>query len=160
MSLFRNGAFWVFVSAISIFWFSDYVLTTPLNRDVVDVLGISFCSIMALRLLPDAWDRFVRGGSQKNWQLLMSNFLFFSGWAAFSAWAFAVRGFDRPEWMIESPLNGAFRAWILASAVLAFFSTTEMPTPMGPTKIYYIGLGVMAGILIGVAGTNLFGAIM
>lgn len=157
MSLIRNGAFWILASAVALFWFSDFVLGTPLNRDVVDILGIVFCSIMALRLIPDALDRFRRGGSQKNWQLLMSNFLFFSGWAVFSVWAFAVRGFGRPEWMIESAMNGFFRFWILGAAILAFFSTTDIPTPMGPSRVYYIGIGVMGGILIGVAGSQAFG---
>lgn len=160
MSLFRNGAFWILASAVALFWLSDLVLGTPLNRDVVDILGIVFCSIMAMRLLPDAVDRFRRGGAQKNWQLLMSNFLFFSGWVFFSAWAFIIRGTQASdpalyEWMRASSLNGFFRFWILGAAVTAFFSTTEMPTPLAPTRIYYIGIGVLAGILIGVAGSQL-----
>lgn len=160
MSLLRNGAFWILASAIGLFWFSDLVIGTDLNRDVVDLLGIVFCSAMAIRLLPDAIDRFQRGGYQRNWQLLMSNMLFFSGWALFSAWAFMVRGLGRPEWMMDSPLNGFFRFWILGASVLAFFSTADMPAPLPASKIYYITIGLAAGVLIGVAGSQLAGQLM
>jgi hypothetical protein len=160
MTVLRNGAFWVLMSAIGLFWFSDMVLGTDLNRDVVDLVSIVFCTAMAIRLLPDAIDRFQRGASQKNWQLLISNMLFFSGWAVFSVWAFLYRGLEKPEWMAISPLNGFFRFWILGAAVLAFFSTTEMPTPMPATRVYYIGIGVALGVLIGVAGSQLAGNLM
>lgn len=160
MTIWRNGALWAAASAIGLFWLSDAVLGTGLNRDVVDIVSIFFCTIMAGRLIPDAVDRFRRGGVQRNWQLLMSNFLFFSGWAMFSAWAFAVRGFGRPEWMIESPINGFLRFWILGAAVTAFFSTTEIPTPLNPTKVYYIVIGVLGGILIGVAGSQAYSALV
>lgn len=166
MSLLKNGAFWVLASAIGLFWFSDFVIGTDLNRDVVDLLGIVFCTAMAIRLLPDAIDRFQRGGYQRNWQLLMSNMLFFSGWAVFSGWAFIVRGMREAgntevyQALLTSPLNGFFRFWILGSALLAFFSTTEMPTPLPASKVYYIGIGVLAGVLIGVAGSQIAGQLM
>ena len=165
MTLIRNPALWVLISAIGLFWFSDWVIGTRLNRDVIDLISIVFCTAMAIRLLPDALDRFKRGAKQKNWQLLISNMLFFSGWAILSGWAFLVRGAkvaDPPlyEAMAASPLNGFFRFWILGASILAFFSTTEMPTVMPASKVYYIGVGVLAGVLIGVAGSQLVGAVM
>lgn len=165
MSLLRNGAFWVLASAIGLFWFSDWVLGTDLNRDVVDWIGVAFCSIMTMRLLPDAIDRFQRGGYQRNWQLLMSNMLFFSGWAVFSAWAFLVRAAKETDkatydWMAASPLNGFFRFWILSACILAFFSTSEIPTKLPASKVYYIAIGVAAGVLIGIAGSQIAGQLM
>lgn len=156
MSIFRNGATWVLLSAIALFFLSDAVLGTPLNRDVVDVAGMFFATLMALRLLPHVIEKFREGGGRQVGLLQMSNFLFYSGWAIFSAWAFLYRGLQRPEWMAESAVNGFLRFWILGAGLLAFFSTSEIPAPFAPTKVYYIAIGVLAGILIGVAGSQFF----
>lgn len=149
MTIWRNPALWVVVSAVALFWLSDYALGTPLNRDVIDVAGIFFGLVMAIRLLPDAADRFLRGGGQKNWQLLLSNELFWIGWVAFCTWGLIYRAVERPEWMTYSPMNGFFKLVILGAGVVSFFATTETPTPMPATKIYYVAVGLAAGGLLG-----------
>lgn len=150
MSFLKNQALWVALSAITLFWASDRILGTELNRDVVDWAAILFSLIMGTRLLPDAWDRFQRGGGAGRWQLLMSNVLFWYGFAAFCMWTLAVRGYDRPTWMVESPLNGFFKFWILGAAILSFFATSGAPAVLPPRRLYYVAVGVLFGILLGI----------
>ena len=149
MSLFRNPAFWVLTSAVALFWASDFALGTDLNRDVVDLIAMAFSFVMGCRLFADAADRFWRGGGQRNWQLLMGNFLLSWGWFTYSGWTFMARALERPVWMIESPLNGFFKFALLGGFVMTFFGTNDTPTPMPATKLYYIGVGLAFGLLAG-----------
>lgn len=171
MSIFQKSSFWVLVTAVALFWMADFALGTAANRDVVDWVSMAFAFIMGCRLLPDAIDRFNRGGGQKNWQLLIGNFLLAWGWFAYVAWTFVARGFRIDwelhqslaskatyEWMINSPLNGFFKFWLLSGFVMTFFGTNETPTTLPATKLYYIGVGLAVGILLGIIGTKLLPA--
>lgn len=176
MTLLRNPAFWVLFWAVSLFWASDYALGTAANRDVIDLVSMAFSFVMGCRLMTDAWDRFNRGGGQRNWQLLMSNFLLAWGWFCFCGWTFLSRSFRQTyemaqdayatsglaadhaamqgayetyQWMINSPMNGFFKFWLLGGFVLSYFATSEVPTPLAPTRLYYIGIGVAFGVLGG-----------
>lgn len=150
----RNPAALALISAIALFWFSDYALGTSLNRDAVDLVGMAFSGFMGMRLMPDAIDRFKRGGGQRNWQLLMGNFLLYWGWFLFSGWAFMMRGVKVSDpamydWMAASPINGFLRFWILGGVALGFFATDDTPRPTTPTRMYYISIGVVGGVLLG-----------
>lgn len=149
MRILHNRAWWVLLSANALFWASDAVLGTTINRDVVDFASIAISLVIGLRLLPDAVDRFRRGGGQGRWQLLMSNVLFWFGWASFCTWTILVRAYDRPEWMAASPLNAYFKFWILSAGVLAYFATSDTPARLPPHRMYYVGIGVLAGVLAG-----------
>lgn len=150
MNFARNPAFWVLASAVTLFWSSDYALGTALNRDVIDLVAMAFSFVMGCRLAADAIDRFWRGGGQKNWQLLMGNFLLSWGWFTYSGWTFLARALDRPIWMIESPMNGFFKFVLLGGFVMTFFGTNETPEPLPASKLYYVALGIAFGGIGGV----------
>lgn len=155
MRLARNSAFLVLVSAVAIYWAAVWVLGTDLARDSVDMTSIFMGIIVALRLLPDAWDRFSKGGGKPGWQLLMGNVLWLLGWVCFCTWTYILRNEGRPEWMVQSPVNGFFKFWILGGIVLSHFATQgEVPPFMTPTRVYYTAVGVVVGILIGIAASR------
>lgn len=138
-------------SAFALFWLMVAVLGTPLTRDSVDWAGMIMGTILAARLLPDAIDRFKRGGGKSGWKLLLGNVAILLGWVAFCAWTYIVRDEGRPQWMIESPLNGFFKFWILGGIVLSYFGTSTPNQVMPPSRVYYIVVGVIAGLLAGVS---------
>lgn len=137
---------------------TDRVVGTPETRDAVD-MGIIFMSlVVAFGLMPDAWDRLMRGGGRQGWQLLMGNVLQLLGLAAFCTWTYIYRGEERPQWMTDSPLNGFFKYWILGGIVLAYFATKQ-PGPIGiltPSRVYYFVAGAAFGALMVVAGWQFF----
>lgn len=145
------------LTAVALYWAADYVLTTPVNRNVVDVASILIALVLGTRVLPDAWDA-VRARPIKGvGALIIGYVLFWYGWAAFCSWSFIYREWERPDWMAESPMNGFFKFWILSAGVLSYFATSRIPTPLPPHRLYYIVTGVVAGILIGLAAARLFG---
>lgn len=150
MSMSTLQAVGVVVSAFAIFWLMVAVLGTPLARDTVDWAGMIMGTILAARLLPDAVDRFRRGGGRTGWKLLLGNVAFLMGWVSFCAWAYLVRDAGRPQWMIESPLNAFFKYWILGGIVLSYFGTSTPNEVMPASRVYYIAVGVVAGLLVGV----------
>lgn len=137
-------------SAIAIYWLMVLVLGTPLARDVTDWAGMIMGTILAARLLPDAVDRFKRGGTKSGWKLLLGNVAFLLGWVFFCAWTYITRGEGRPLWMVESPINGFAKFWILGGIVLSYFGTSTPSQVMPPHRIYYIAVGVVGGLLIGI----------
>ena len=140
----------VMLSAIALYWLMVFVLGAPLSRDAVDWAGMIMGTILAARLLPDAVDRFKRGGTKTGWKLLLGNVAFLLGWVAFCAWTYLVRDEGRPRWMVESPLNGFFKFWILGGIVLSYFGTSAPSQVMPPHRMYYIAVGVVAGLLVGI----------
>ncbi len=157
MSILSNAAFWIATSAVGLYWLAVWALGADLARDAVDWASIFMGVILAGHLLPDAYDRFTRGASRSGWQLLLGNVLWLLGWVCFCAWTYSTRALDRPEWMVLSPLNGFFKFWILGGIVLSYFATTgELHTFRNPGRLYYVVVGLIAGILIGVAAARFF----
>lgn len=156
MGVISNGALWVVLSAAALYWFAVWVLGTDAARDSVDIASIFMGLVLAGRLLPDALDRFMRGGSKNGWQLLLGNVLFLLGWVFFCAWSYVLRYENRPMWMVESPINGFAKYWILGGIVLSYFATSGEQTFRNPSRIYYVSIGLLAGVLIGVAVGRLF----
>lgn len=140
----------VLFSAIAVYWLAVVVLGTPTARDSVDIASMIMGIILAARLFPDAIDRFRRGGSQAGWKLLLGNVAYLLGWVFFCAWTYVTRAEDRPLWMVESPLNGFFKYWILGGIILSYFGTSEPSTFMPPHRVYYISVGVVVGVLVGI----------
>lgn len=150
----RNRALWIMVSGLALFWLTVWVLGSDLTRDIVDMLTMFIGIILALRYIPDAADRFRRGAALPEWRLLIGQALLWSGLAALGLWGFTVRAYDRPQWMVDSPLNGLWRYWIVAGGVLCLSATTQSTAPLVQTRIYYLFIGLAAGVLIGVAGAK------
>lgn len=159
MAFLTNSAFWVAVTGIGFFWLSVGVLGTPFTRDAVDILATVVGSALAALLLPHAYRRFRAGGSKGNWKLLMSNALFWCGIVAAAYWAYAVRAYGRPDWMIESPLNGFWRFWIMGAGVLtlaALRDEADKERGIPQSRVYYMFLGFAAGAIVVAAGGRFF----
>lgn len=154
----RGNAIAVLVSANILFWLTDAVAGTPWTRDAVDMSSIFMALVVAFGLMPDAWNRFWRGGGRQGWQLLMGNVLWLLGWAAFCTWTYICRGEDRPQWMADSALNAYFKYWILGGIVLAYFATKQTGTIgiLTPSRVYYFVAGTAFGALMVAAGIQLF----
>lgn len=157
ISILSNSAFWIAVSAIGLYWLSVWALGADLSRDVVDWGSIVMGVMLSGHLLPEAYNRFMRGASRSGWQLLLGNVLWLMGWVGFCAWTYSTRALDRPLWMVNSPMNGFFKFWILGGIVLSYFATTgELHTFRNPGRLYYVVVGLISGILIGVAAARFF----
>lgn len=147
----------VVVSAIAIYWFAVQVLGTPLARDSVDIASIVMGAILAASLIPLAVDYFKNGGDGNGWKLLLGNVTYLLGWVFFCGWTFLTRSEGRPDWMVESPVNGFFKFWILSGIVLSYFGTND-PLPTVPQhRIYFLFWGVGCGVLIGIALASFLG---
>ena len=152
----RNNGIGVLLSAIGLYWLSVLILGTPLARDSVDIASIIMGAILAARLFVPALVSFRRGGSKSGWKLLLGNVAILLGWVVFCSWTYVVRSEGRPDWMVESPLNGFWKFWILGGIVLSYFGTHEPSPDLPPHRVYYIVVGVVCGVLIGIAITRFF----
>jgi hypothetical protein len=151
MDWLRNRALQIATAAVAFYWIMVAILGSETARDAVDVLVTVVCVAMVLRLLPHAYDRFARGGTQKNWQVLMGITLFCTALVSLAMWGFAFRYYGRPEWMSQSPVNGFLRYWLFGAGLMLFVATTDMPeNKMRPT-LYYVVLSLLAGVIIGAA---------
>lgn len=161
MSLIRKHAFWILLSYIALYWASDYVLGTSGNRNLVDWMNIIVGSILAASLIPDAADRFMRGGEQRNWQTLMSYVGVVGGWVLFCIMTLLTRPYGEmsppqavPNWMGQ--LTGFFKAIMLGSAIIGLFGTSDQPMKVPAHRLWYIAVGTAGGILMGIALAKLF----
>lgn len=154
MSFLTNHALWIMVSAIVVYWASVLIIGSDTTRDGLGWATMFLAIILTFRYAPHAWDRFRRGGGQSNWQLLMGLALFWSGTFVRETWAFSARFHDRPEWMVNSPLNGFWTLWIVGAGALCLSASIDEPLPIPQTRIYYMVIGAVAGLLIGVAGSR------
>lgn len=161
IDFFSNGALWVVLTGIGFFWLSVWLLGTAFTRDAVDILATIVGSALAAALLPHAYRRWRAGGAQGNWKLLMSNALFWCGVVAAAYWAYAVRAYGRPDWMVASPLNGFWRYWIVGAGILTLAALRDeayKERGVPQSRIYYVGLGFAAGaILMATVGRLFFG---
>jgi hypothetical protein len=153
----KSTAFGVVVSGIAVYWLAVLILGTPLARDSVDIASIIMASLLAASLMPLAIDHIAEGGQRSGWKLLMGNVAYLVGWVFFCGWSYVLRAEGRPEWMVESPMNGFFKLWILGGIVLSYFGTNDPIPSMAPHRVYYVAIGVIVGILIGVAVSRYFG---
>ncbi len=151
MDWFRNRALQIASAAVAFYWLMVAILGTDLARDAVDVLVTVVCVAMVLRLLPHAYDRFSRGGQQKNWQVLMGVTLFFSALVSLAMWGFAFRYYGRPDWMSQSPINGFLRYWLFGAGLMLFAATTDLPEGKVRPALYYVVISLLAGVVIGAA---------
>jgi hypothetical protein len=156
MLFLTNHAFWVLVSAVAVYWASVWVVGSEATRDGLGWATMFLGIVLTLRYVPHAWDRFMRGGGRSNWQLLMGLSLFWSGTFVRETWNYAIRFNDRPQWMIDSPLNGFWTLWIVGAGALCWSASIEAPLPIPQTRIYYIVIGAIGGLLVGVAGSRMF----
>lgn len=157
MNFFRNRAFWILSSAIALYWFTDFAIGTPRTRDSVD-LGLLVVSVyMTGRLFPLALDKFLLGGTENEWRMLMGNALFWAGIAAQRTWALSFRWLDRPEWMSTSPWNGFFVFWIFSAGVLCLTASEQSLDAIPQTRIYAVVAAGAAGVLIGLVLARQFG---
>ncbi len=151
MEWLRNRALQVATAAVVFYWLMVAVLGADLARDSVDVLVTVVCVAMVFRLMPHAVNRFTRGGTQKNWQVLMGITLFCTALVALAMWGFAFRFYGRPEWMSLSPINGFLRYWLFGAGLMLFAATTDMPESKARPTLYYVVVSLLAGVVIGAA---------
>jgi hypothetical protein len=155
MDWIRNRALQITTAAIAFYWLMVAILGADLARDSVDVLVTVVCVAMVFRLLPHAIDRFRRGGSQKNWQVLIGVTLFFTALVSLAMWGFAFRYYERPKWMSESPINGFLRFWLFGAGLVLFAATSDMPEGKERPTLYYVFISLLAGVVIGAAAFKL-----
>lgn len=158
----RNQALWVTLAALGLFALMVMTLGSDVTRDAVDLAAMFASTLMFFRLLPHALDRFYRGGHQANWQMIMGETLLWAGIDCWRGWAFAVRYYDRPDWMVEHWLNGFWPYWIVGAGVLCLRATRPEQEPTPTHVLYYLLIGLIAGLLIGVAAMKIMvsGAIL
>lgn len=171
----RNHATWVVVGTIIAYMVLDFALTTPINRGLMAAIAIIFAFTNTGRYLPPALRAFRRGGMQDNWQLLMGNVLFWSGFGCREIYVWIVRVettilhnvrigntlyeslIHRPEYLINNPLEGFFVLWIAGGGYLCWYAGRRGPPEMiQPHKAYYLLLGGVIGLALGVLGYRLY----
>jgi hypothetical protein len=156
----RNRALQITAAAVAFYWLMVGLLGADLARDAVDVLVTVVCVAMVFRLLPHAIDRFRRGGQQKNWQVLMGVTLFFTALVSLAMWGFAARYYDRPDWMIKSPINGFLRFWLFGAGLVLFSATNDIPESRARPVLFYVVISLLAGVIIGAAAIKYATAIV
>lgn len=166
-----NYALWVMLLSVTVYWAAVPVLGTGPTRDLVAALAIVFAFANMGRYILPALRAFHRGGMQDNWQLLMGNVLFWSGFGSREIWVWMVRFetqtlrdvvldgvtypalIHRPEWMVGNPIEGFFAFWILGGGILCWFAGQRpLPGLPPPHRLYvYVVLSLLSG-LVGAAG--------
>lgn len=145
------------VTAIALFWLSEYALGTETNRDAV-AIGVVIVSLWnVFTYLPHAINRLKLGGARDSWRLLMGNVLFWAGVGSRESWLMVVRAAGRPEWMVNSPLNGFFAFWIVCAGFLCVSASSEATSEIPQHRLFYVFAALCAGLLIGVIATRLLG---
>ena len=149
----NNHATWIVILTVIVYWLLDIALGSSVNRDLMAALAIIFAFANTGRYLPPAWRAFRRGGMQDNWQLLMGNVLFWSGFGCRELWVWLIRTEDRPIWMLNSSLNGFFVLWIAGGGYLCWYAGRRgHPESIPPRRLYYLVIGLVLGLAMGVVG--------
>lgn len=146
-----NGAVWALVGGISAYWILVFGLGADPARDTIDIGVMVLATWMFFLLLPQAVNRFLRGGGAREWRYLMGCELVVSGIDAQRLWALTVRWEGRPTWMVESPFNGFFAFWILCGLALMIWGYSGNPTLRSRRPSILIVVGVIcliAGVLL------------
>jgi hypothetical protein len=152
MEFLRNSALWVLLTAAAAYWLAVFALGPDRARDAVDIIAMVVGIALCFRLAPHAIDRFLRGGKLREWQVTMGMALFWASVVATALWGFTARFEGRPQWMIDSPINGFFRYWTMGSGLLFLSALSSAPTGNGNMKLYYVILAFCCGVLVGAAG--------
>lgn len=162
-----NSALWIMILSVLFYWVSVPILGVGTTRDLVAAGAILFAFANTGRYLLPALRALRRGGMQDNWQLLMGNVLFWSGFGCREIYVWIVR-FEtitlrdvliegrvypaliyRPEWMVGSPIDGFFAFWILGGGILCWAAGQQPIGGLPPAhKIYvYVVLCAISGLL-------------
>ncbi len=136
----NRNVIWTVVAA-ALYWLSVAALDTDTTRNIVASGGIAIALANVFRYLPKAWEKYRGGTNEGEWRLLMGLELFWLGFGAREAWLLAVRLDGRPQWMVDSPINGFFAYWILCAGLLCFSAASE-PLPAPSRQNTYVILAV------------------
>jgi len=162
-----NNALWIMLLSVAVYWVAVPVLGTGNTRDLVAALAIVFAYANTGRFLLPALRALRRGGMQDNWQLLMGNVLFWSGFGCREIWVWSIRLetetlhdvvvgsrvyaalIYRPEWMIGNPVDGFFAFWILGGGILCWWAGQRPLPGLPPThKLYiYAVISALSGLV-------------
>lgn len=152
MNWMQNRALWIGAAAIALYWLMDAALGTELTRYGADILMVSFGTANSVRLSYPTWRAFREGAKRPEQMVIISWFVMWSGIAALGAWGFQVKIDERPTWMLDSPINGFLRYWIVCAAIMALRATTyPSATPLGSRWLFRLLLVFAAGIFVGLA---------
>lgn len=143
----RNIVWSVFAAAI--YWLSVGAVGTDWTRNGVAGLAIIIAMATFLRYLPIAWDKYRTNQTAGEWRMLMGLELFWLGFAARETWLLAIRMDGRPQWMVDSPINGFFAFWILCAGLLCFSARDEDITRVPHQNGYIIAASALLGLLVG-----------
>lgn len=144
-----NKAIWILTGSVIFYWLVVFLIGPARARDATDLISMVVSASLVLTLAPHAINRLMQGGSRREWKVIIGMALFWASVFAIAAWGFAVRFYDRPDWMVESPLNGFFRYWTLGSGLLMLSALSDNVHEADEVRLYMIvaifGLGVLTG---------------
>lgn len=142
-------AAWSALIAVAIFWVANEVVPASYMVEISSslVLGVAFAVL--LRWVREATQamRYGRAGSDFLIVAVFSivGIIFFQ-----RVWSMLLRYYDRPLWMVESPI-GAFIAWMMAwSCTLALVAPDVDNGHIPPRSRIFIGFALfVAGLVSG-----------
>lgn len=142
-------AAWSAIVAVALFWVGDAVLDRDLMTELSSslVLGVAFAVLV--RWARDAGHamRFGRAGADF---LIVAMFTIVAIIFFQRVWVMVLRYFDRPDWMVNSPIS-AFVAWMMAwSCTLALVAPDIDNGHIPPRSRVLIGIALfVAGMVSG-----------
>lgn len=149
MQFLHTHAFAIMMSSVLLFFLSLLVVGTPQTRDVLDIASMVAGYIFGSLYLVPAVYRLRQGAALAEWRMMIGMVVLAYGWGLFRTWGLFYRAYDRPVWMMESPINAALVGLVLAGFLLKISGSVEAIPRLPATRIYYVAAGVLAGILIG-----------
>lgn len=143
-------AAWSALSMVGAFWAVNAVLSYDqmLNTAYSLVLGVTIAA--AVRWAPDA-ARAMRSGRSGSDLLIVAMFSLIFMVLIQRIWVILLRVYDRPDWLVMSPVT-AFVAWMMAWAVgLALFAPDTENGAIADRKRVLVGICIfLAGLIAGI----------
>jgi hypothetical protein len=153
----NKQALWIILSYVTLYWLSVWAIGTPASRNVVDVGGIIVGLIQLFWLGPEAIDRLLRGGGQRNWQTLFSYVLLWLGWVCFCSLTLSGRWLNISDVYPMPEFIGFSKSLMLGAGIIALFSTSDMEMPLPPQRIWFIAFVSGCSVLVGIGMGRLLG---
>lgn len=151
-SFFRNPAVYAILAYCLLFITSISVIGATPVKDFIDYTVLSVALYFIFKWLPNAWEAFKSGGSQRKFRLSLGLVLMAMGLAGQRIWIIIANQVGVEDWVNRDAISAFIGSWLVGSLLLKLSIDTPEEGLVPQLKIYYttiaVGFGAVGGFMI------------